>query len=129
MAKTDKSVGVVRRWRSAEEWRGLVRAWKASGELAARFAAARGLSPETLRWWSSELNRRDRAETSRSKVIRFVELTAQPSPTAPGPTPMTRCPGSGIDVVLEGHRVIRIGSGFDVTTLRQVVAVLEERPC
>jgi hypothetical protein len=38
--------------------------------------------------------------------------------------------GAGtLDVVLAGGRVVRVTPGFDTATLRQVLAVLEERPC
>jgi hypothetical protein len=36
----------------------LVKAWKASGESAAVFAASRGVAPQTLTWWKWRLSHR-----------------------------------------------------------------------
>lgn len=122
-------VVLVRR-RRAVEWRRLVRAWKESGELAAKFAAARGLCANTLRWWSSELNRRDRSG-ARETPLRFVELMPRPaSEIASVPLQLAHCPqGSGVEVVLSSRRVVRVALGFDAVTLQRVVVSLEARPC
>lgn len=125
-----RSVGLTKR-RSVGEWRGLVRAWKQSGVLAAEFARPRGLSPSTLRWWSSELKRRDGLATCTPGALRFVELTPQPSPVvatvSAGIAQASQV--SGVEVVLSGRRVVRVSPGFDVATLQRVVVSLEGRLC
>jgi transposase-like protein len=63
MAKTSVSRPVQRR-RSRAEWTELVRALEGSGLSVGRFAAERGLAPNTLAWWRSRL--RDQAGTPRA---------------------------------------------------------------
>lgn len=36
---------------------------------------------------------------------------------------------SGLEVVLADGRTVRVAPGFDAVTLRQLLAVLEGRPC
>src|SRR5258708_23743690 len=50
---------------SAGKWSELVSAWEASGESARSFADAQGVSEGSLRWWKSELARRNRREPAR----------------------------------------------------------------
>ena len=61
--------------RSSEKegaWRRLVKEWRQSGETALVFAQGRGLSAWTLRWWSSELKKRDaekKPEVGRAEAV------------------------------------------------------------
>jgi hypothetical protein len=47
------------------EWRRVIKEWRESGETLPDFAAERGLSRWTVRWWCTELKKRD-AERSRA---------------------------------------------------------------
>jgi hypothetical protein len=40
-----------------------------------------------------------------------------------------RTPASALEVVLADGRAVRVAPGFDAATLRQLLAVLEGRPC
>ncbi|MFM2420220.1 MAG: hypothetical protein RL385_4943 [Pseudomonadota bacterium] len=53
--------------RTRDEWRAVVAEWKASGQSAREFAAARGLSRGSLFYWSSELARE--APTPAAKLL------------------------------------------------------------
>jgi hypothetical protein len=56
---TTKGRGPRRSPEKEAAWRKVVREWRQSGETALKFAEGRGLSAWTLRWWSSELKKRD----------------------------------------------------------------------
>jgi hypothetical protein len=43
--------------------------------------------------------------------------------------PVGVVPSSTLELVLGHDRVIRVPTGFDAATLRQLLAILEERPC
>ncbi len=65
--------------RNREFWRRVVSEYKASGQTAPAFAAARKLNLGTLRWWVSHLRRDDRAGT-RASGAGFVEVTCASGP-------------------------------------------------
>lgn len=54
--------------------------------------------------------------------VRVVATAAQHLACADGT-------GMAFEVVLHGGRVVRVPAGFDAASLRQLLAVLEERPC
>jgi hypothetical protein len=67
--------------RSAEEWEKLIREFEDSGETAAAFARARGIRPDTLKWWRWRLGREARATkpaASRRAAPRVRLLPVQP---------------------------------------------------
>jgi hypothetical protein len=88
-----------------QKWAEHVRAWRASGEEAAAFAAGKGFQASTLRWWASQLGREE--------PVRLVPVVARPSRGAVG------------EVVVEvGGARVRVTSGFDSVLLAQVVRAL-----
>lgn len=132
MAEQDARSGVrLAKRRTEAEWRRMVRAWKESGAISSVFAVAQGVLPITLRWWSSELKRRDRRAAAAPTALRFVELKPRPAPVAVSVSvPVPQGPrGLGVEVVLSSRRVIRVAPGFDAVTLQQVVVSLEACPC
>jgi len=130
--------------RSAREWRGIVDEWHRRGGSAREFCLARDLSLKRFEWWRWALKARGDSPHRRAPrpqaapaclpdgctpephaaVPPFVELVRRSTiPVTSG-----RC-GSGVEIVLPGaggERRIRVESGFDAITLRQVVATLEE---
>ena len=100
-----------RRRRSHEERLALAEQWISSGRYAAAFARQVGVAVGTIRRWCQEL----RAEGAAG----FVEIDV------PGSAADRRAPEEpAIELlVAEGHRV-RIGPGFDESTLVRVLAVL-----
>ena len=87
----------------ATTWAKRVAAWRASGRPAAEFAAGRGYTASTLRWWASRLGRRDAA---------FVRVVTTPE---------------RVDAPLELETAgvcVRVRAGFDPALLAQVLDVL-----
>ena len=104
------TVRVRQRHRSAEEWRGLLTAWKQSGKTRELWCREHGVSKESLRRWTKRLNRSD-ANAS------LVEVGTVPS--VAGALPALRlCIRSNGDVELVGE--------FDEDILRRVLRVARE---
>jgi hypothetical protein len=93
-------------------WRRWIGKWRASNVSGRAFCEAHGLAEASFYGWRRELERRD--ATDRHFIP--VQLAAEPQPSA-------------VEVVLPGNRIIRIVPGFDAATLRQLLSVLEEKPC
>jgi hypothetical protein len=94
-------------------WRQWLDAWRRSGLSVRAFCSRHGLSQPNFYAWRRELDRRDAA----GPAFLPVQVLADAVPTE-----------APLAVVLPGGRTIRVGPGFDATTLRQLLAVLEERP-
>jgi hypothetical protein len=79
------------------------------------FCARRGLATPSFYAWRRVLEQRD-AERPTFVPVRVV------------PDALATCAGT-VEVVLSSGRIVRVTPGFNVATLRQVLAVLEEEPC
>jgi hypothetical protein len=116
-------------------WRRTFRQWRSSGLGVRAFCAEHGLAEQSFYAWRRIVAERDqeatrvRAEPERSGVCRAA-LASDDAPVfvplhvidAPAP--------AAFEVVLECGRVVRVLRGFDADTLRQLLAVLEEKqPC
>jgi len=99
--------------RKEQAWRRTIREWRRSGLNVRAFCAARGLAEASLYAWRRELVKRD-AENAGFVPVQVVAVA--PAPDA------------ALVVTLDGGRTIRVSPGFDATTLRQLLAVLEARP-
>jgi hypothetical protein len=111
------ATGKPRDERKEQIWRQRIRDWQDSGLSVRGFCARLGLSQPSFYSWRRELQRRDCAKPL------FVPVNLR---TDQAPAPVA----NPLEVVLTSGRTIRVTSGFDAATLRQVVAVLEERsPC
>ena len=109
-------------------WEERVRAWRASGTSARKFAETGGFSVSTLRYWSYRLS-------GSSEAPRFLRLVpkaacpARPSETLPAsePAPVTETlpvlAASQLAVEVGAARVV-VQSGFDRRLLAEVVAAL-----
>jgi hypothetical protein len=95
---------------TAKEWAERVRAWRASGQPAAAFAADKGFSDKTLRWWSTELERRSRRQAMLIPVVRVVRKPRESTPL----------------LVTVGAVRVEVRSGFDAALLRELVDALGE---
>jgi hypothetical protein len=89
--------------------------WRASGLSVRAFCARRGLATPSFYAWRRGLEQRD-AERPAFVPVRVV------------PDGLAACAGT-LEVVLAGDRIVRVTPGFDAGTLRQLLAVLEGRPC
>ncbi len=114
-------------------WRRTIRRQQRSGLTVRDFCLQEGLKAWTLRWWRQELSRRDRQTSAASRgeqegdptksvpaflSVRVTDLEANSPRQAPP-----------IEIVLTAGPIVRVPSGFDPSTLGQVLAVLEGRPC
>lgn len=93
-------------------WRQVLARWKRSGLSVRAFCEAERLNPMTFYWWRRELARRDRPRPSFLPVHVLAEKSEPSTP--------------GIEVVLANGRSVRVGAGFDPSTLVRVVELLEQ---
>jgi hypothetical protein len=107
--------------RKEQFWRRKLEQWRRSGLSVRAFCARHGLTEPTFYFWRRTLAQRDEA------TVRFVPVQVVPDPLADVPPTPT---GVGLELLLAGGRVLRIGPTFDGPTLQRLLAVLEEsRPC
>src|SRR4051812_32077242 len=114
-------------------WRRTIREQQRSGLAVRAFCLREGLKDWTFRWWRQELSRRDRHTSAASRG----EQAGEPTESAPAFLPvrvaeleaiLPRQP-SPIEIMLTTGPVVRVPFGFDPSTLGQILAVLEGRPC
>ena len=98
------------------QWRHRIDQWRVSGLSVRAFCARYGLATASFYNWRRVLQGRAAAER-RAFVPVQVVADAMPAQT------------SALDVVLTDGRTVRVAPGFDAATLRQLLAVLEGRPC
>jgi hypothetical protein len=104
------------------EWRDRVARYRASGTLAAEFAAKEGVKVRQITWWIGELRRIDQGRPrsrrgARARTPDFVRLQVS-SATSSLPSP-------SIEVVLRNGRSLRVTGEFNETVLRRLVSTLE----
>src|SRR5262245_15576524 len=105
-ARDEQKEGLWRRW---------IGEWQASGLSVRTFCQRRGLTIASFYAWRRVLQRRD---AERATFVP-VQVLSDAGPTQ----------ASALEVVLTDGRTVRVAPGFDVATLRQLLAVLEGRPC
>jgi hypothetical protein len=96
-------------------WRRMLRLWQGSGLSVRAFCEQHDLAQPSFYAWRRTLAERD------SAAVTFV-----PVEVLPEPLPTTDTVGPGLELLLTGGRVLRIGPAFDGPTLRRLLAVLEE---
>ncbi len=111
-------------------WGERVRAWRASGVSARKFAESGGFSVSTLRYWSYRLSRSGDAPRFLRLVPKAAGAGARPEATPVTerfPLTETRPVAtlSQLTVEVGGARVV-VQSGFDRRLLAEVVGVLSE---
>jgi len=99
-------------------WRRLLRQWRRSGLSIRAFCAQHDLSEPSFYAWRRTLADRDPPAPA------FVPVTVLPEP--PAPTTPDAAASSGLELLLPGGRVLRVGAAFDAPTLRRLLACLEE---
>jgi|GEM_PF-1024692 len=112
--------GTLRRRRSSEAVRQLVRAFPTSGLGAQAFCQRHGLAPSTLR---RNLKRAGAGRAPAPPAVRFVALKLNGA--APSAEQAPTLAAAGLEVVLAGGRRIAVAPAFDVATLGQLVRALE----
>jgi hypothetical protein len=89
--------------------------WQASGLSVRAFCERRGLTVASFYAWRRVLQRR----AAEKAAFVSVQIVADAVPDRV----------SALEVVLAEGRTVRVAPGFDAATLRQLLAVLEGRPC
>lgn len=138
MTDTMRAIGCRRR--TEREWRLLVEEQRVGRESVRTFCQVRGLLERTFKWWRWSLTTRGGRHAGTRACLPATRKPARKgvTTTALVPTAFVELAlparldsvdaGTGVEVALEcGPRVrrVRVGRGFDVATLRQVVSALE----
>jgi hypothetical protein len=115
-------------------WRRHLAAWRRSGQSVRGYCAAEGLSEASFYAWRRVLAERDRHGDTQAKEAATGSAAGGAAPAEVSPFVPVRLvaeapSAAAVEVVLRGGRVVRVAAGFAATTLRQVVAVLEDLPC
>jgi transposase len=98
-------------------WRRMLRQWRGSGLSVRVFCDQQGISEPNFYAWRRTLADRDAAP------VAFVPVQVLPEP----PSPLTSDVAvAGLELLLPGGRVLRIGPAFEASTLRRLLALLEE---
>ena len=108
-------------------WNALLNDFRRSGLTHAEFCQRRGISIHSFRkrlYQAPTPKPTPAIPRSADAAARFVPVTILPDPipaTAPVPQPL--------ELILTSGRRIAVAPGFDPQTLRQLIALVEERPC
>jgi transposase len=97
------------------QWRRWIGEWQASGLSVRAFCQRRGLTVGSFYAWRRVLQRRDAERATFVPVQVLADTVSTQTST--------------LEVVLNDGRTVRVAPGFDAATLRQLLAVLEGRPC
>jgi transposase len=104
--------GRARDERKERQWRRWIKQWRESGLSVRDFCAQYGLAMANFYNWRRVLERRAAEEPT----FVPVQVVSDAMPTQ----------ASALEVVLVDGRMVRVAPGFDATTLRQLLAVLQE---
>jgi transposase len=107
-------------------WRDHVAGWKSSGLSLRLYSEQHGLKAGTLGYWNSRLKAQaaDALTSSAGPEAAATFLAvhvAEPAVSVPEPQ------DEGVELVLPGGYVVRIGRGFDAVTLDRLLDVVERR--
>jgi hypothetical protein len=109
-------------------WNALLSEFRRSGLTHAEFCERRGISIHSFRkhLYQVPAPKPTLANPPSSDVAaaHFLPVTILPDPI-----PATAASRQPIELVLGNGRRIAVAPGFDPQTLRQLIAVVEERPC
>ena len=101
--------------RKEQQWRQWIQQWQSSGLGVREFCSRHGLPESRFYVWRQQLQRRQATLPS----LVPVHLLDTPN----------QAPAATLEVVLgAGQRTLRVPPGFDASTLRQLLAILEELP-
>jgi hypothetical protein len=100
-------------------WRRKLEHWRRSGSSIRAFCARHRLAEPSFYSWRRTLAQRE------ADAVPFVpvQVVADPCPAEPLPAAAV-----GLELLLAGGRVLRIGPDFDGPTLQRLLAVLAETP-
>lgn len=109
-----------------EQWQRIVEGWAASGLTQKQYCARHGVSVASFHQWRERLrggaDPQDRALPGGvAEPIRWLPVALQDAPLTPAA-------GAGLTLVLASGMRLEVGPGFEVATLRRLLAVLQELP-
>jgi hypothetical protein len=109
-------------------WNALLTDFRRSGLTQAEFCARRGISIHSFR------KRLYRVPTPKSTPANHLSSDGTtsgflPVTILPDPIPAAAASRQPLELCLNNGRRIAVAPGFDPQTLRQLIAVVEERPC
>ncbi len=104
-----------------DEWRRLVRRWRASGKSQSEFCRGVGISPQRLHYWRQRLAEDD--QDTPDPEQHFVAVRVREAVVVPEAMVVREA----IEIVLTNGRVVRVRGAVDGELLRQVLAVTEAR--
>ena len=108
--------GRARDERKERQWRHRIDQWRMSGLSVRAYCAQHGLAQASFYAWRRVLERR----AAEQPAFVPVQVVADATPAGQA---------SALEVLLRDGRTVRVPPGFDVATLRRLLAVLEGRPC
>src|SRR5262249_30833976 len=111
--------GRVRDERKERQWRRWINDWRGGGLRVRGFFSPHGLGTPSF----FNLRPAPWRRGAGGPALVPVRVAADAGP-APGGGP-----GGALEVVLVDGRAVRVAPGFDTATRRQLLAVLEGRPC
>jgi hypothetical protein len=112
-------------------WNALLSEFRRSGLTQAAFCERRGISIHSFR---KHLYRVPAPKPTPAnplpsdRAAHFLPVTVLPDPI-PATTTATAASPQPLELLLGNGRRIAVAPGFDPHTLRQLIAVVEERPC
>ena len=98
------------------EARGVLEAWKKSGQSLEGYARSRGLVPQRLHWWKQKLG--FGAAPDKSRAVALLPVCVAESETGARR-------GEPVTVLLRSGHMIKVGHDFDESAFARVVALLE----
>jgi hypothetical protein len=104
-----------------EQWteveaRGVLEAWKRSGQSLEGYARSRGLVPQRLHWWKKKL--RFGVAVAKTRAVAVLPVHIEETRTEPRR-------GEPVTVLLRSGHMIKVGRDFDESAFARVVALLE----
>lgn len=114
--------------RGGEEWRRLIAEFEEKGEGIDEFCRRHGIHPPTMRWWQWRL--KGSAAGVQAKVS--SQSRKQPKPTFETvrfATTERASRATSFELAWADGLTLRIPEGFDESSLRRLVRVLEEAEC
>jgi len=102
---------------SEHEARGVLSAWRKSGQTLERFAKDRGLVPQRLRFWKNKLEGKSTAlvRSESSLALLPVQVTESTQPKR----------GEPVAVYLRSGHIVKVGRGFGGEAFARVVSLFE----
>lgn len=120
-------MGKVRDSAKEKYWRGVIRRQSRSSETIAAFCAREGVSADRFYWWRRALRARDRQLAADAQVSDGDEQPEQGDAVVESFVPV-RLPfltEAAIEMVHPGGWVLRVPVGFDLPSLRRILATLD----